>query len=146
MRYAGFMRRLFAFFIDIFLIIAIYLLFFMTIIFHVPSILALLAFKMDFQFVKMLFLYIFGTYPFLYIAYFTFCHGLTGTSPGKALFKIKLVTASGEDIGYLRALIRAFASILSALFLFAGYFAMFLDERKRTWHDRIAKTIAIVIE
>jgi len=146
MIYAGFLRRAFAFFIDIFLIIGIYILFFATLIFHLPALLLLLSGQKDFYFVKMILLYIVGTLPFLYIIYFTFFHGFNGSSPGKALFKIKLVTISGEEIGYLKALIRSLASFISALSLFAGYFAMFFDERKRTWHDRIAKTMAVVKE
>ena len=51
--------------------------------------------------------------------------------------------ATGERIGFGRALLRIVAMVVSALPLGLGFWWMFVDGRRRTWHDLIARTRAI---
>lgn len=68
---------------------------------------------------------------------------LWGKTPGKMLFKLKIVRDNHEEVGFLKALIRYVGVIVSQLLFFAGYILMFFDDRKQALHDKLAKTIVI---
>ena len=66
-----------------------------------------------------------------------------GQTIGKKIMGIKVVSASGGQIDWLKAFIRAVSKILSALPLGLGYFWMLWDEKSQTWHDKIADTFVV---
>jgi len=67
-----------------------------------------------------------------------------GATPGKMLIKATIVDA--ESLGEpstKQLVIRYFAYILSAIPLFLGYFWAGWDEKKQTWHDKLAHTVVV---
>lgn len=62
---------------------------------------------------------------------------------GMMILKIKITKESGGKVTYQDAILRYFASILSAIVFLLGYFWMIWDKKKQTWHDHIAKTIVV---
>lgn len=77
------------------------------------------------------------------VGYFAFFHGKFGATPGKMACGIRVVTADGQPITYLRALARAFAWWLSYLTIFIGFIIAGFDEEKRALHDHICGTRVI---
>jgi uncharacterized RDD family membrane protein YckC len=71
-------------------------------------------------------------------AYFVLMHGAGGQTLGKMLVGARVVGTSGEPIGYLRALGREAAAVLSALLLFLGYAMAAVRRDKRALHDLLA--------
>ncbi|MFN8585934.1 MAG: RDD family protein [Dehalococcoidia bacterium] len=67
-----------------------------------------------------------------------------GTSPGRWLVGVRLVTRSGSPPGLRRGCVRALVSQLaSARVLYLGYLWALWDRERRTWHDHAAKTWAV---
>jgi uncharacterized RDD family membrane protein YckC len=58
--------------------------------------------------------------------------------------KIRVVTADGGKVSYMRALGRHFAKILSYMICLAGYIMAFFDDEKRALHDRICNTRVVL--
>lgn len=79
------------------------------------------------------------------VAYYVYFIGSRGQTPGKMALKIKVIKADTQQApGYLNAFLReAVGKFLSAIVLLLGYFWMLWDEKKQTWHDKIANTIVI---
>jgi len=66
--------------------------------------------------------------------------GKYGATLGKMACKIKVVTADGERVSYLRSFGRYWAKQLSALICLAGYIMAAFDDERRALHDRICNT------
>lgn len=64
-------------------------------------------------------------------------------TPGKRAFGIKVTDLTGARISLPRALVRYFASWLSALLLCIGYLMAAWTPRKQALHDRIAATLVV---
>lgn len=62
---------------------------------------------------------------------------------GMMVLKIKITKENGNKLTYQDALLRYFASILSAAVILLGYLWMIWDPKKQTWHDHIAKTVVV---
>jgi uncharacterized RDD family membrane protein YckC len=78
------------------------------------------------------------------IGYEVFLIGKYGATLGKMACKIKVVTADGGRVTYMRALGRYFAKMVSAFTLMIGYImAIFDNPQKRALHDRICDTRVI---
>lgn len=77
------------------------------------------------------------------VFYYTFFHGRWGATVGKMACGLRVVTAEGEPISYMRAFGRFWAFILSGLILYIGYFMAGFDDEKRSLHDRICSTRVI---
>jgi uncharacterized RDD family membrane protein YckC len=78
------------------------------------------------------------------VGYETVMIGKYGATLGKMAMKIRVVTAEGEKVSYLRSLGRYFAKMLSAITLSIGYLMAAFDDEKRALHDRICNTRVIV--
>lgn len=64
-----------------------------------------------------------------------------GATPGKMLFKIKVVDSkTGGKISLVQAILRYLGYFVSTVFLLLGFFWVLFDKDKRGWHDMIAKT------
>jgi uncharacterized RDD family membrane protein YckC len=78
------------------------------------------------------------------LLYETVMIGRYGATLGKMACKIRVVTAEGTPVSYLRSLGRYFAKILSGMICLIGYIMAGFDEEKRALHDRICDTRVIV--
>ncbi len=77
------------------------------------------------------------------IFYTTFFVGKYAATLGKMACGLKIVTAEGERVSYLRAFGRYFAEIISSITLGIGYIMAGFDDEKRALHDRICSTRVI---
>lgn len=74
------------------------------------------------------------------LGYTTFFLGKFGATPGKMIFRLRVVRPTGDPIGYGRACGRYFAEIVSALIFMIGYIMAAFDDEKRALHDRLCDT------
>ena len=66
-----------------------------------------------------------------------------GATPGKKLMAIKIVRDDGSRITYPVAFVRYLGTFVSSFFLGSGYLWVIWDKKKQAWHDKIARTIVI---
>lgn len=140
-QYAGFVTRLVAFLIDLMILSAIYSV----------TVIALQAIGNFFQHdlfamarEQRLIGLLVGVGAALFPAvYSTFFWALTGQTPGKALMGIRIYTVDGQQITLRRALIRYIGYSLSAAAMFVGFFLVLVDDRRQTFHDKLAKTVVV---
>ena len=69
-----------------------------------------------------------------------------GKTLGMMAWRLRLVTADGDDLDTAVAIKRFLCACLSALCLGAGFFWALLDRDGLTWHDRIAGTRMTLVE
>lgn len=79
----------------------------------------------------------------LILAYSTWMEGNYGATVGKMVLKLKVTKENGKKITYSDAFLRRLSSYLSGAVLLLGYFNVIWDEKKQSWHDKIAKTIVV---
>ncbi len=68
---------------------------------------------------------------------------LTGKTVGKALMGLRVLGQDGRPITLRQAVIRALGYYVSGLALFAGFLWVLIDDRRQTWHDKLANTIVV---
>jgi uncharacterized RDD family membrane protein YckC len=68
-----------------------------------------------------------------------------GTTVGGMAMRVKMVREDGRPMGFAVSLVRALASVFSALVLFVGFFWAGWSRQKRSWHDFIAGTIVVKV-
>ena len=80
----------------------------------------------------------------IYIIYcaFTECSPMQGTL-GKRLFGLRVTDNNGKSLTIGRSLGRNVAKIISLIPLALGFFWAIWSDRKRAWHDMIAKTLVV---
>lgn len=129
-RYAGFWRRLAAYFIDGIIIGVI-----TTIISVIASILALIN----------VYIAIVGSLLAIIISivYFVGFWAWLGQTPGKIALGVKVVKLDGSPIGFGVALLRYIGYIISTIILYIGFLMIAFHGQKRGLHDLIAGTIVI---
>jgi uncharacterized RDD family membrane protein YckC len=66
-----------------------------------------------------------------------------GATPGKLVFRLKVITPGGGRISFVRGFARYFAKILSGAMLCIGYIIAAFDSEKRGLHDYICGTRVI---
>jgi len=77
----------------------------------------------------------------LYFPYF-WSHG--GQTPGMKLFRIRVVRdADGGPVGWGPALLRLIGYWINQIVFYIGFLWIFVDKRRRGWHDLIAGTVVI---
>jgi uncharacterized RDD family membrane protein YckC len=82
-----------------------------------------------------------GLFLLLYFPYFW---QKSGQTPGMKLMQVKVVRdADGGPIGWGPAILRLIGYYISAAVFYIGYIWIFIDKRKRGWHDLIAGTVVI---
>ena len=78
------------------------------------------------------------------VAYFAFFWSADGQTPGDRVMRIRVLRmGTGEPLHALRALLRVFALVLSALPLCAGFLLILVDNRRRALHDRVVGSIVV---
>jgi uncharacterized RDD family membrane protein YckC len=77
------------------------------------------------------------------LCYFTLFVGWRGQTPGKILFRLRIIRVTGEDVGYGRAFVRWIGQILSALLLGIGFLMIAFSRTKQGLHDKLAGTYVV---
>ncbi len=77
------------------------------------------------------------------VVYFTLFVGSCGQTPGKMLFRLKVVRANGQEMTYGRAWLRSQAWMLSLLLFGLGFLMIACTRQKRALHDILAGTSVI---
>jgi len=73
------------------------------------------------------------------------CWRLWSATPGKMLFKMKVVDAATEQpLSDQQILLRLWGYVVSSLPLFLGFLWISFDERRQGWHDKMANTVVIL--
>ena len=68
---------------------------------------------------------------------------LVGKTVGKALMGLRVLGQDGRRLTFAQALIRALGYYVSGLALFIGFLWVLADDRRQTWHDKLARTIVV---
>ena len=79
------------------------------------------------------------------LIYFAFFLTISGQTPGKMIFGLKVTRMDGGSLRFPQALWRTFGYYLNQLTLFIGFLWVAFDSRKQGFHDKIARTIEIRI-
>ena len=80
----------------------------------------------------------------VYIAYFPFFWARGGQTPGMRVAGIRVVRdADGRPVGGGAAVLRLIGIRVSAAVFYIGFIWVFIDKRRRGWHDLIAGTVVI---
>jgi uncharacterized RDD family membrane protein YckC len=136
MNYCGPGCRLAAFVVDVFVVLALYMLF--------GLILSLAVFTESILSLPMVGFWFYGGMSALSWIYFA---GLESSSiqatVGKKLLGLKVTTISGKRIGFLRASVRYFGKILSRLIFMIGFLMIPFTKKKQGLHDMIAQTLVL---
>jgi len=129
-RYAGFWRRLAAYFIDGIIIGIV-----TAIIYFITSILVF----------RNVYIAIVGSLLSIIISivYFVGFWAWLGQTPGKMAIGVKIVKLDGSPIGFGVALLRFIGYIISSIILYIGFLMIAFLGRKRGLHDLIAGTVVI---
>ncbi|MDR1285024.1 MAG: RDD family protein [Campylobacteraceae bacterium] len=78
------------------------------------------------------------------IIYHTFFVCLYGATIGKMVVKIRVICIyNGETPDFYMSLIRATVRVISEAFLFVGFIWAFVNNKRQTWQDIIAKTLVV---
>ena len=72
--------------------------------------------------------------------YFALCWKNGGQTLGMRAWRLCVVTEEGQALSWKQALLRYWVALLSWLPLGLGYWWMFVDTRRLTWHDRASGT------
>jgi uncharacterized RDD family membrane protein YckC len=76
-------------------------------------------------------------------AYFVFFWSVAGTTPGKAVMGLGVVTRDGRRLSLVRSMVRLFGYVLSTLLYGLGYLWIAIDNWREGWHDKIARTAVV---
>lgn len=142
-RIAGFWRRVFAYATDLIIIQALYLILlvigYLAVSFGITDTNTFFSSDLVIRLVISFFLIYFP----LFIIYFTtFCF-MGGQTPGKMIFRIKVVSRNGCDINLGSSIVRSFGYFASSLFFGMGFLIALLNRRRRTLHDLLSGSYVI---
>ncbi|TET21711.1 MAG: RDD family protein [Candidatus Cloacimonadota bacterium] len=83
------------------------------------------------------------TYSLVFFFYFLIGHSF-GSTIGKRIVGIRLVTFNGSNPGFWRALLReTIGRFLASFIFYLGYLWIAWDSHKQGWHDKVAGTFCI---
>jgi uncharacterized RDD family membrane protein YckC len=77
--------------------------------------------------------------------YFVFFFSTTGQTVGKAIMGLRVVTTDGRRLGVKRSFVRALCYTLSLAPLGLGFLWVLGDDRRKAWHDKIARTYVLYV-
>lgn len=142
---AGFWRRVSAFWIDLFLV-EIITLFFLWLALAAEN----LALAQDTMEGFLSYYLEMGTLhnrisTFLFLTYFSFFTFYGGQTPGKMVWRLRVVTTDGLPLSWLRAVGRTFAYYLSFFTLGLGFLLAAFPPAKRALHDYVAGTRVVEV-
>jgi len=144
--YAGFVSRLFAFVIDvIILVVAMTLItWLVTFVWNIIGDRPILGNRIgaDAADVVSVILSVVLTIG-VYIGYPLFFWTLTGQTPGTLLMGLRVVTTDGRYLSFGQSVRRLIGYVIAAVPLNLGFFWILVDDRRRGWHDKIAGTCVV---
>jgi uncharacterized RDD family membrane protein YckC len=76
-------------------------------------------------------------------AYFVFFWSVSGSTPGMALVRLRVVGAEGRPIGPGRAFVRLVGLLLSIAIVFLGFLPALFTDRRRALQDFLADTVVV---
>jgi len=80
----------------------------------------------------------------LKIIYQTFFIWYYGATPGKMMFKIRVIsTIDLENPSIIYSLNRAIVRIISESLFYVGFLWALTNPKRETWHDKVAKTLVV---
>jgi uncharacterized RDD family membrane protein YckC len=144
--YAGFVSRLFAFAIDIVLIITALTVmswFFSTVnkLLGVDNFFIRMLGPVVWQNIRIVLASLISIG--VYVGYPLLFWTLTGQTPGKMLLGLRVVSTEGRYLSFGRAVRRLIGFILAALPLYVGFLWILVDDRRQGFHDKIAGTCVV---
>ncbi|MBZ0285852.1 MAG: RDD family protein [Anaerolineae bacterium] len=71
---------------------------------------------------------------------------MNGQTPGAMLMKIRIIKTDGTKLQDADAIVRQVATYLSSAIMGLGYFWALWDDKRQTWHDKIANTYVVKAE
>jgi uncharacterized RDD family membrane protein YckC len=77
------------------------------------------------------------------VAYFTFFWATSGSTPGMALVRLRVVAADGRALGAGRSLVRLVGLVLSIALLCLGFLPALVSNRRRALQDYLAGTVVV---
>jgi uncharacterized RDD family membrane protein YckC len=77
--------------------------------------------------------------------YFIFFFSTTGQTIGKSIMGLRVVTTDGRRMGVKRSFIRTLCYGLSLAPLGLGFLWVLGEDRRRAWHDKIARTYVLYV-
>ncbi len=80
---------------------------------------------------------------FLASSYFVIFNGYTGSTIGKMIMGIRIISDEGVSIGFWRSFVRWIGYYISAIFVFVGFLWSFFDRNSQSWHDKLAGTFVV---
>ncbi len=75
--------------------------------------------------------------------YYIFFWILSGQTPGKYLFGLRIVRLNGRRMNLWSSLIRYLGYYLSIICLGLGFFSVLVNDRRQGWHDKLARTCVV---
>lgn len=134
-RAAGFVTRLFAFVIDVIVV--------MGILAAGGAIAALLDSAIEGMGlvppIQMTVIYV-GMIPFVVGAYYAMFWALTGRTIGKWFMGLKIIGLDGRPPTIGRSLLRFLGYGLSTIVFWLGFVWVVIDDERQAWHDHMART------
>jgi uncharacterized RDD family membrane protein YckC len=82
---------------------------------------------------------------FITLAYFIYFWDIVGATPGKMIFGLKITRLDGGDVSFARSVVRFLGYWVSAIVFFLGFFWVIFDNRRQSWHDKLADTRVIYV-
>jgi|GEM_PF-389060 len=80
----------------------------------------------------------------IFFVYMIIATTLYSTTLGKKVFGLRVVNKKGGNtISFWKSLGRCLSYFLSSVLFYAGFWTAGLDEKKQSWHDKIASTLVI---
>ncbi len=76
-------------------------------------------------------------------SYFLFFWCVSGSTPGMALLKLRVLTTDGRALGPGRALVRLGGLVVSIAILFLGFLPVLVSDRRRALQDFLAMTVVV---
>jgi uncharacterized RDD family membrane protein YckC len=78
------------------------------------------------------------------LGYFPWFWANGGATPGMRIFNLRIVRdRDGSPIGWSEAILRLIGFWVSSLVFYLGFIWIFIDKRRRGWHDLIAGTVMV---
>ena len=144
--YAGFVSRLFAFVIDVVIIVAILTLttWFVAVVnglFRVEVFFGGLVGTDTVDVAAVILATLLSIS--VYIGYPLLFWTLTGQTPGMMLLGLRVVTTDGRYLSLGRAIRRLIGYVVAALPVYLGFLWILIDDRRQGWHDKIAGTCVV---
>ncbi len=140
---AGFLRRVLAFSIDLFIMQFLYFILYIVGVLgasrstewdRIVRVISAPALAMPFIAVWFVF----------FVGYFSFFHACGGQTPAKMLIRIKVVTGEGEALSRIQSLCRTLAYFLSSFFFGFGFLLSIVERKKRGLHDLLTRSQVVL--